>query len=82
MGCGASTPVTVVSQDGSTGTGTEGEQAEMDAAATKMQAVQRGKQARKEKVEMDAAATKMQAVQRGKAARKETAATSAPAAPL
>ena len=36
------------------------------ASATKMQAIQRGKNARKERREQDAAATKMQARQRGK----------------
>ena len=39
-------------------------------AATKMQAVQRGKATRAERQEQSEAATKMQAVQRGKAARK------------
>ena len=41
------------------------------ASATKMQAMQRGRQARKEKEEQQQAATKMQARQRGKNARKK-----------
>ena len=45
--------------------------AEVDAAAVKIQAVQRGKQDRKEMAEQQEAAVKMQAVQRGKAARKK-----------
>ena len=43
---------------------------EMTEAAMRIQAVQRGKAARKEREEMTGAATKIQAVQRGKAARK------------
>ena len=43
---------------------------EMTEAAMRIQAVQRGKAARKERDEMTGAATKIQAVQRGKAARK------------
>ena len=49
------------------------EHQEMEAAATKIQAVHKGKQARKElqeRKEMEAAAVKIQAVHRGKQARK------------
>ena len=41
-----------------------------DDAAIRIQAIQRGKCARRERSEQSAAATRMQAVQRGKAARK------------
>ena len=49
------------------------EHQEMEAAATKIQAVHKGKQARKElqeRKEIEAAAVKIQAVHRGKQARK------------
>ena len=44
-----------------------------DTAATKMQAAQRGRKARKERKDQDAAATRMQARQRGKNSRKAKA---------
>ena len=45
--------------------------AEMTDAAVRIQAVQRGKSARKEREEMTSAATKIQSVHRGKTARKQ-----------
>ena len=44
---------------------------ELNGAAVRIQAVQRGKSARKERDEMTAAATKIQSVHRGKTARKQ-----------
>lgn len=45
--------------------------AEMTEAAIRIQAVQRGKSARKEREEMTSAATKIQSVHRGKTARQQ-----------
>ena len=59
-------------------TGEDAAQEEIEAAAARVQSIQRGRLARKEREEQKAAATKMQARQRGKNARKKSAAAVVP----
>jgi len=54
-------------------TGEDAAQAELDAAAAKLQAIQRGHKTRKERNEQQQAATKVQAAKRGSKARKQAA---------
>ena len=54
-------------------TGEDAAQAELDAAAAKIQAIKRGHKTRQERHEQQAAATKVQAAKRGQKSRKQVA---------